>query len=241
MWAEFAKAPLENCVPLDETRLCQSLGYSIPNLMYLGYLLVPFGGLRDIGLEPGETVIVSPATGGFGGAGVQVAVAMGARVIAMGRNEKELARLKDQAEKTTPGACVETVKITGDEATDTAALKAFGNIDAVLDLIPPAATKSTHLSSAIAALRHGGRVSLMGFPTLTASMWKIVGAGITLKGKLMYSREDTVQFVRMLERGRFPAGEHLVDTKAFPLEDWKQALDVAAEHTGLGKSVIFTP
>ena len=114
-FAEFAKAPLESCIPLDEARLCQGLGYSIQDLMYLSYLLVPYGGLRDIKLEPGETIVVCPATGGFGGAGVQVAIAMGARVIAMGRNEQELARLKAHVMKGTPWARVETVKITGNE------------------------------------------------------------------------------------------------------------------------------
>ena len=29
VFAEFAKFPLENCVPLDKERLCQSLGYSV--------------------------------------------------------------------------------------------------------------------------------------------------------------------------------------------------------------------
>jgi NADPH:quinone reductase-like Zn-dependent oxidoreductase len=79
-FAEFAKFPLEKCIPLDEARLCSSLGYLIPDLMYMHYLLVPFGGLRDIKLEPGEIIVVCPATGCYGGAGVQVAITMGARV-----------------------------------------------------------------------------------------------------------------------------------------------------------------
>jgi hypothetical protein len=45
-FAQLAQFPLENCIPLDEARLCRNLGYSIPDLMYL------FGGLRDIKLEP---------------------------------------------------------------------------------------------------------------------------------------------------------------------------------------------
>ncbi|KAF2479289.1 chaperonin 10-like protein [Neohortaea acidophila] len=240
-FAEYMRAPLENCIPLDETRLCKTLGYPIHDLMYMSCLLVSFGGLRDIGLEPGETVVVSPATGNFGGAGVLVAVAMGARVIAMGRNTTELARLKELAERGKPGACVETVPISGDEETDTAALKAFGTIDAVLDLTPPIASKSTHLKSAISALRHSGRVSLMGFPDLSASMWHVVGSNIVMKGKLMYSREDMLLFVKMLERGLFPKAQEFVDTKAFALEQWEEALDVAARHTGLGRQVIFVP
>lgn len=237
-FAEFAKVPLENCIPLDEARLCQSLGYSVQDLMYICYLLVPYGGLRDIKLEPGETIVVCPATGGFGGAGVQVAVAMGARVIAMGRNDRELTRLKAHVKKGTPGANIETVKITGDESKDTAALQAYGIIDAVMDLTPQTAAKSTHLKCAIMALRHGGRCSLMGYVGDLPG-WKIVSTNIELKGKLMYEREDMLQFVKMLETGLFPRGKEFVDTKTFGLEAWKEGFDVAAEHAGIGKSVVL--
>jgi NADPH:quinone reductase-like Zn-dependent oxidoreductase len=121
-FAEYMKVPLENCIRLNESRLCRELGHTTRELMYMIYLLVPFGGLRDIRLEPGETIVVCPATGGFGGAGVQVAITMGARVIAMGRNEKELVRLKEHIKKGTPAANIETVKMTGDYETDGAAL-----------------------------------------------------------------------------------------------------------------------
>ena len=55
--------------------------------------------------------------------------------------------------KDTPWASVETVRITGDETADTAALRSFGTVDAVLDISLPAAAESTHLKSAIGALR----------------------------------------------------------------------------------------
>ena len=240
MFAEYAKVPLENCIPLDEARLCKELGYTANDLMYLYILLVPFGGLRDIKLEPGETIVVCPATGGFGGAGVQVAVAMGARVIGMGRNDKELARLKEHVKKGTPGASVETVRMTGDLETDTTALQAFGTIDAVIDFTPPFACKSTHLKSAIRALRRGGRCSMMGYVEDVID-FSVMALNKTLKGKLMYEREDMLLFVKMMERGLFPKGKDFVDVKAFALEDWKEALDVAAEHIGVGKVVVIEP
>ena len=216
-FAEYAKAPLENCIPLDETRLYEGLGHSLPDLMYLSTLLVPFGGLRDIKLEPGETVIVCPATGGFGSAGVQVAAAMGARVIAYGWNEKELARVKELVSRGTPGATIETVKMTGDEYADTAALMAFGTVDAVFDISSPTAAKSTHTKSAIHALRNGGRCSLMGSAEGVVD-WKVMSDNITIKGRFMYERDNLLLFVKVLERGLFPKGEGLVDVKSFGLE-----------------------
>ncbi|KIW87540.1 uncharacterized protein Z519_11864 [Cladophialophora bantiana CBS 173.52] len=125
--------------------------YGVEDLVYMSYLFVPFGSPRDIRLELGETVVICPATGGFGAAGVQVAIAMGARVIAIGRNEQELARLKTRISKGSSTPHVDTAKITGDEGKNAAALHAFGTIDAVLDLSPPSAAKSPHFNSAILA------------------------------------------------------------------------------------------
>jgi NADPH:quinone reductase-like Zn-dependent oxidoreductase len=87
-YAQYAKVPLENCFPLDETRLCGSptnggLGYSFAKLTWIGMPVVGYGGLRRVRLQAGETVIIAPATGGFGGAATMAALAMGARVIAM--------------------------------------------------------------------------------------------------------------------------------------------------------------
>ncbi|KAI0143839.1 GroES-like protein [Xylariaceae sp. FL1272] len=240
-FAEFCKVPLENCIPLNENRLCKELGYSPRELIYLSHLLVSFGGLRTIDLKPGETIVVCPATGGFGGAGVHVAAAIGARVIAMGRNEGELARLKTFVTKGIPWAMVETVKITGDKEADTASIQAFGTIDAVLDLSPPAAARSTHLLSAVASLRRGGRVSMMGFTEQNIIDWNFLSNDIQAKGKLMYEREDLILFVKMLEAGLFPKGTDLVETKSYTLEDWKEAFDVAAKYYGVGRIVTLTP
>ena len=98
--AEYSRVPLENCIPLDETRLLGSpqqrgLDYSNDDLGYLQIPLVAYGGLIDIDLKPGETLVIAPATGQFGGAAVQVASAMGAgTVIAIGRNEKAQKRVQ---------------------------------------------------------------------------------------------------------------------------------------------------
>jgi D-arabinose 1-dehydrogenase-like Zn-dependent alcohol dehydrogenase len=182
-FAEFVRVPLENCIALDEGRLCQSLGYTVQDLVYMAYLLVPFGGIRDIGLQAGETIIVCPATGFYGSLGVQVAVAMGARVIAMGRSEEKLGRLVEDVKRRSlsRGVDIETVIITGDEDKDADALRAFGAADAVLDLTPAAAATSTHTKSAIKALRRGGRVSLMG-STTNFAVPQIMVNNITLKG-----------------------------------------------------------
>lgn len=123
------------------------MGYEIADLTYISALLVPYGGLKAIDLEAGETVIVSLATGAFGGAAVLVALAMGARVIAMGRNVEALDRIKKRSER------IETVPITGDVLRDSEALRSFGTVDAFSDISPSKAGKSTHIKSGILALK----------------------------------------------------------------------------------------
>jgi D-arabinose 1-dehydrogenase-like Zn-dependent alcohol dehydrogenase len=185
-FAEYARVPLENCILLDEARLCDGLGYSHHDLAYIAFLLVPYGGLRDIQLEPGETIVICPATGFYGSLGVQVAIAMGAKVIAMGRNEEKLAKLVEDIRSRSPGANIGAVQITGNEDNDVSALKSYGAVDAVLDITPSEASLSTHTRSAIKALRRGGRVSLMG-STKNISVPEILVNNITLKGRSVAS------------------------------------------------------
>ncbi|KAF1968547.1 hypothetical protein BU23DRAFT_592072 [Bimuria novae-zelandiae CBS 107.79] len=220
-FAEYARVPLENCIPLDEKQLCGELGYEIPDLMHMSYLMVAFGGLRDIKLEPGETVLVAPATGEYGGAAVMVAIVMGARVIAMGGNEAELARLKKHVLKGSPGASIDTVQMVGDEMADAENIKKLGRtIDAVMDFTPIQAS----------SLGHNGRISLMCMNENPMVAWTAISKNISFRCKLMYECEDILQLVKMLESGVFPRGKEFVDTKAFSLEDWQACIDAAAQH-----------
>jgi alcohol dehydrogenase len=99
----------------------------------LGRLLVPYGGLLAGDLQAGETVVVNGATGGFGGAGVIVALAMGAaKVVATGRNKQSLDDLGGRF-----GPRVLPVQMTGDEEADRGRIVeiARGLIDCVLDFL----------------------------------------------------------------------------------------------------------
>ena len=61
----MATAPVESVHALDEEVLVRRLGYKIEELGSLSQLVVPYGGLSDIGVRPGETVAIAPATGSF--------------------------------------------------------------------------------------------------------------------------------------------------------------------------------
>ncbi|KAF2809736.1 NAD(P)-binding protein [Mytilinidion resinicola] len=242
-FAEYAKVPLENVHVLDEARLCGSpaeggLGYGTEQLGWMLQALVPYGGLRSIGVQAGETVIVAPATGGFGSAAVVVALAMGARVIAMGRNGEALEGLKREL-----GGRVETVRMTGDVGEEMAALKRFGKIDAFFDISPPEAKGSTHFKAAVLSLRPEGRVSLMGgfLEDVPIPHRFVMRFDITLRGKWMYSRADNVAFLSLLNTGVLDVRSIVKVRGTFKLEEWEKAFEAAAGAGRLGELVMFNP
>ncbi|KAF7185293.1 Alcohol dehydrogenase 4, mitochondrial [Pseudocercospora fuligena] len=235
-FAEFAGVPLENLTYLDEERL----GYRIEELASIATLLVPYGGLRDIEFRPGQTIVIAPATGPFGSAAVKVALAMGGRVIAMGRNREALESLKKMGE-----GRVEIVPITGDMTADSQSLKACfggkGRIDAYFDIGPPEAEGNTHIKSAILALSHGARVSLMGGyrGDISIPHATVMHKNLRLYGKWMYEREDVRDLVQMVESGVLRLDGEVVGE--FGLEEWKAAWDCAAENAGPGRYVVIKP
>lgn len=129
-YAEFAKVPLENCYPLDEERLLKGLGYSLDDLAYMLRQMVPMGGLVELDVKPGEKVIIAPATGAFGGAAVEVAVAMGATVIAAARNVEALQGIAKISDR------VRIVQMKGEVGADAQALGQFGEVDTYLGKFP---------------------------------------------------------------------------------------------------------
>ena len=197
--------------------------------------MVPYGGLADIGVKPGETIIITPATGSFGGAAVKVAIAMGARVIAMGRNREALDKLATGHER------IETVQITGNVQEDLKALQQFGPIDAYFDISPFEASDSTYFRSCILSLRHSGRVSFMGTlkGELTIPLRAIVTKDLQIKGKWMYSREDVKDLIRLIEMDILKLGGQKVER--FSLDDWEKGFDSAAAMSGTDGAAIIIP
>lgn len=242
-WAEYALAPLEVVWALDETRLCKELGYDVKDLLQLAVDVVAYSGLKGIGLKAGEQLLVTPATGTFSGAAVGVAVAMGARVVAVGRKEGALKRLRDAH----PGM-VRTVVRTGDLETDTDKLKQFGTIDAFLEMAPFGAEGSNHVRAAFNVLRQYGRACVMGMggganKNVEVSMMELVFKSITVHGHAMYRGEDVRDVIRMAEAGVLKLGRQrgFDDVLEFRLEDYEKGYEWVAEHNELGQVAVLVP
>lgn len=247
-WAEYARVPLEGVEPLDEARLLGSpdqggLGYTVNDLAWIFAPMVPFGGLDDIGVRPGERIIVAPATGWYGGAAVQVALAMGATVIAAGRNGAALADIKTRMSAAYGANRVETVQLSGDAEKDTAAFKSFGEVDAFFEISPPAAAQANFISSAIKSLRRKGRVSLMGgiLTDVPIPFRYIMHQDIKVHGKWMLERDAIKRFVQLVNSGLLKLGKAggVEIVGAWQLDDWDAAFTAASENSSLGRMAVL--
>ncbi len=237
-WGELVRVPLENVHRFNEEALRRQ-GIAVPDLAFFAQLAVPYGGLRDVGLRPGETVLITPATGSFGGAAVHVALALGARVIAMGRNESILAELKALAPNR-----IDTAAFSGNEEADIAALSKFGPIDVYYDMTPAKVQNPSHVRAGILSVRPGGRISFSGaVPDFKFPYTAIMQRNLTVKGTLMYSREQAQELVKMIETGVLRLGPEagLITKKIFKLEEWEEAIETAAKEAGAGRAVLFAP
>lgn len=243
-FAEYVRAPLENCWALNEKRLCGSpadggLGYTISELIQLPLALVAYGGLRGIDVKAGETVVVAPATGMFSGAAVGVAMAMGANVIAVSRNLEGLKKMQATYPR------VNIVQLKGDVAADTAAISAYGPVDAYIDISPAAASDSTHVRSCMMSIRQYGRASLMGVIKADIAIPNVAAVfkNLTIRAQYMYERADVHGVVKLAESGLLKmgkeAGQKVVGE--FRLEDWEKAFEAAANNSAYGNIVTFTP
>ncbi|KAH0426322.1 hypothetical protein CcaCcLH18_10387 [Colletotrichum camelliae] len=248
LWKGAASVPVENCHPLDEDRLSAlNLGYCHVELLYLNRLAVAYGGVRAVGLKAGQTLIVAPATGQYSGAAVELASAIGANVIAVGRNPETLRRLSNLPR-------VRTLALPSDpasfEETLTSSLRALApgrsGADAYIDLSPPTlADPGRQIRACIAALHDGGRVALMGGVAgdVGISHPGIMFRNITIKGQYMYTREQVGEVVRLVESGVVKLGEAAGHEKpvAFGLADWNMALREASDRGSWGQAVVFVP
>ena len=236
-FAEQVAVPTENAIPLgpvdpaDAGRWCA-----------LGTLLVPYGGLLAAKFQPGETLLVSGATGNFGSACVAVAMAMGAGcVVAPGRNEAVLADLARRF-----GPRLRTVRLTGDEEADRERMRqaAPGPIDCVFDIMPPSVSART-VRTAVMAVRPYGRVVLMGGVGMLGGEdlalpypW-IMRNCVTIHGVWMYPPEANAQLFKLVRSGLLDLG--LFDVTEFPLAKVNEAVAYAAANAGPFRATMIRP
>jgi NADPH:quinone reductase-like Zn-dependent oxidoreductase len=236
-WAERMRVPTENAIAIGPIEASAAASWCA-----MGTCLVPYGGWVAANLQPGESVLVSGATGNFGSAAVAVALAMGAPwVVAPGRNEAMLADLVRRF-----GKRVLPVRLSGNEADDRQRMLAAapGPIDCVMDIMPPQVATTT-VRAALMTVRQNGRVVLMG------GVGMLGGAGldlpypwimrncVTIHGVWMYPREAISRMIGLVRSGLLDLSQFAVTE--FPLARANEAVAHAAANGGPFRMTVLKP
>jgi NADPH:quinone reductase-like Zn-dependent oxidoreductase len=160
---QFQKVPLENCFLLNEQRLLGELAYSPADLSLLVVYIVAAGAIIEAAdIKAGETIVIGPSSGSFGGAAVEVALALGANVIAVGRNKQKLEDMKLALRSLDR---LQHVVMTGYVESDIVAIKKVApedSVDVYNDWTPAKFATLLYLLAAPHALKSGGRLVLSG-------------------------------------------------------------------------------
>jgi len=236
-FAQQVRVPTENAAPIGTIDEAEAGRWCAVNT-----LLIAYGGLLAMEFRPGETLLVSGATGNFGSATVALALAMGARcVVAPGRNVTVLDDLRRRF-----GERLMPVRLTGDGAADTEAMRkaAPGPIDAVQDFLPPS-VEAAVARAAIMTLRQGGRAVLMGGVGMLGGEdlalpypW-IMRNLITVRGQWMYEPAAVAGLVGLIRGGLLDLGHWAVT--AFPLAEANAAVTHAASEAGPFRLTVLEP
>jgi NADPH:quinone reductase-like Zn-dependent oxidoreductase len=226
------------CVPEELVmELPDTMSYEEAAAFGLVYLTAYFGLVRRGQLAAGEWVLITAAGGGVGSAGVQLAKAYGARVIALARSDAkaELARRQgaDVVLRSTPAT------LRGDLR---AATDGHG-VDLVLESLG-----GDYLTQAIRATAWEGRIVVVGFASggqnpikpghLLVKNISVAGLqGSDYRDRTPHlMRSAMAEMFALFEQGRLDAA---VDT-TFPLEKVADALQYVKDGKVKGKIVVTT-
>jgi len=226
------------CVPEAlAMELPGTMSYEEAAAFGLVYLTAYFGLVRRGQLAAGEWVLITAAGGGVGSAGVQLAKAYGARVIALARSDAkaELARRQgaDVVLRSTPATLRDDLR---------AATDGHG-VDVVLESLG-----GDYLTQAIRATAWEGRIVVVGFASggqnpikpghLLVKNISVAGLqGSDYRDRTPHlMRSAMAEMFALFEQGRLDAA---VDT-TFPLEKVADALQYVKDGKVKGKVVVTT-
>jgi putative PIG3 family NAD(P)H quinone oxidoreductase len=161
-------------------------------------------------LHPGETVVVTGATGGMGSFAAQLARELGGRVVAVGRDPERLARLRALE------LGIETVSIDDQLAAAVRELSGGQGADLVLDFVA-----GPRFAERVNLLRRRGRLVLVGVtagPRVQLDLSVVLSRRLRLVGSTLRprSREEKSQLVAGFAEFSLP---RLADGRLRPVVD----------------------
>ena len=212
----------------------EALSFAQASAVGAAYLTAYVALVRRARLEPGEWVLVHGAAGGVGLAAVDLAKALGARVIAASASDAKLAVI---AGEYAPDALV---NVTGGFRDQVKAITG-GGADVIYDPVG-----GEVFDESVRCIAFDGRLLVIGFtsgriPTVSVNMplikgFSVVGVRAGEYGRQFpeRGRENLDAVWRLAAEGRIRPRVHV----ELPLEAWRQAFDLLAERQVIGKAVI---
>lgn len=187
-------------------RLPESTGEGSLSAAEAAVLHCTFGtAFRDLktlgGIQSGERVLITGANGGVGLAGVQLAVALGAEVIAVVRSEEHIAFIKNLGAH----------HVVVDAGSSFSSHDSVGRVDLALDTVGV----STFLSS-LRSLRLGGRLVVVGNivpEKVSLNLGYIITNGLHIIGGSGATRNDMAQVLELHRTHPF----HIPIARTLPL------------------------
>ena len=183
--------------------------------------------INRTGLEHGETVVVSGASGGVGSAAVQLAALRGARVLAIASAEKA-----EQLYALGAAVVIDRSAAALDEAISDAAPS--GCVDVAVDVVGGAI-----FGVLIDSLRPGGRYSSSGAiagPMVEFDLRQLIYKDLQLTGATLVPAGTFERLLRLIEAGRLKP----LLAATFPLRELAAAQSLFLEKRHVG-SIVVTP
>lgn len=241
---QYQRLPLENVYLINESRI-KERGIPFDNLISIANLSVAAGAIFDAGdIRVSDTVVIGPSGGSFGGSAVELALVVGARVVALGRHADQLAEL----ERKLNSPRLTTVVMTGDTDADAAAILAAtpdgAGADVYNDWSPGGVPTAPFLPAAERAVKRGGRIVLSGGASghIEVPFISMVVKKLTVVGSGQCNRQSMQRLIRMIEDGHLDLGPTSgTQVKKFKLDEIYQAIDHAEETTGWRNHTIIVP
>nr|WP_239520693.1 NADPH:quinone oxidoreductase family protein [Blastococcus saxobsidens] len=228
-YAELVAVPAPQVVALpDEVPFVDAAAFG------LGAITAHFALVRRAGLRPGETVLVTGAGGGVGSAGVQIAKALGASVVAVAQDEERAALARSQG--------ADSVVLAGPSMRDEVMALTDGHgADVVLELVG-----GEVFAQSLRCTAWEGRLVVIGFasgdlPTIKAGHVLVKNLAV-LGLQVSDYRDREPESVRA-------ATEHLLElyvagrltvpvARTYPLEQAGAALEAVRSGSVAGKVVL---
>ena len=202
----------------------------------LAFLGVSLKGVERTRLKPGETIVISGASGALGTCAVMAANALGAgKIIAIARDPRRLERIC----KINPQTVVPLSTRDDPELTRIRELTGGLGADCYVDCLPAIGSELTQ--TCLFTLRKGGRAALIGGVTdalhLPYQLFMLMEVEIT--GSVGFGRGNFDRIVELMRSGVVDFSNFV--THEFPLEQANDAIMTVIEKKGDPLGVIVKP